>query len=316
MKRRHFVISLCSAAAFRHGIHAEQESEPRTFVYKSVDGCNVKADVWGMVRSGSRPVAMWIHGGALIMGSRRLSKNSQILVALLNAGFTVISIDYRLAPETKLAGIIEDVKDVWRWVRREESMLHVDAGRGCVCGGSAGGYLTLMTGFCVNPRPKALVSFWGYGDIVGPWYSRPDPFYLKQPRVSKDEALASVTQGPLSEPPPKNNRGRFYLYCRQNGLWPKEVAGHDPDTENRWFDPYCPIRNVTREYPPTMLVHGTSDTDVPYEQSKMMAERLSEIRVKHELVTVPGGGHGLRNISPEEQARIYRNAAEYLKRHV
>jgi hypothetical protein len=72
--------------------------------------------------------------------------------------------------------------------------------------------------------------------------------------------------------PPKNARGRFYLYCRQNGIWPQEVAAHNPVTENKWFDPYCPARNVTAKYPQTRLIHGTADTDVPYEESKNMSK--------------------------------------------
>ena len=49
-----------------------------------------------------------------------------------------------------------------------------------------------MTGFCLEPRPRALVSYYGYGDIVGPWYSQPDEFYRRQPLVSKEDAYASV----------------------------------------------------------------------------------------------------------------------------
>jgi dipeptidyl aminopeptidase/acylaminoacyl peptidase len=194
--------------------------------------------------------------------------------------------------------------------------LHIDADRIGVCGGSAGGYLTLMAGFHVNPRPKALVSFWGYGDIVGDWESRPAPFYLKQPAVSREEALASVGRVPLSEPPEDNHRGRFYLYCRQQGLWPKEVAGHDPDTEARWFEAYCPIRNLTREYPPTMLIHGTEDTDVPFEQSKTIAESLRRVGVEQKFLAVTGGEHGIANIVSDEQERIYGEAAAFLKERV
>src|SRR5262249_46809491 len=149
-----------------------------------------------------------------------------------------------------------------------------------------------------------LVSYYGYGDIVAPWYSRPDPFYLKQPHVTKEDAVAAVSGPPVSSPPPGSQRGRFYLYCRQQGLWPKEVAGHDPDTENAWFDAYCPIRNVSRGYPPTLLIHGTNDTDVPYEQSKAMAAKLAEVGVEHELLTVPGAGHGLSGIDANELNRI------------
>jgi len=239
MQRRSFLVSTAAA-----GLKAAPE-QPRTFVYKTVPGCDIKADVY----PGGKTAAVWIHGGALILGSRRLSRHSRVLRSLIEADFTVISIDYRLAPETKLPEIIEDIRDAFRWLRTDAGSLGIDRGRVVVCGGSAGGYLTLMSGFRVKPRPKALVSYWGYGDIVGSWYSRPDPFYLKQPAVTREEALSAVGKSPLSEPPPKNNRGRFYLHCRQQGTWPKEVAGRDPDTDDAWFNPYCPIRNVTRDYP-------------------------------------------------------------------
>lgn len=299
-------------AAAAAGVLRAAPAEPRTFVYKEAEGCRIKADVFGIASGGRKPAAVWIHGGALIMGSRLLGPNSRVLRQLLEAGFTVISIDYRLAPETKLPAIIEDVRDAFRWVNESAGELGIDPESVTACGGSAGGYLTLMTGFAVKPRPKALVAYWGYGDIVGPWYSRPDPFYLRQPAVTREEALAAVGSAAVSEPPPKNNRGRFYLYCRQQGLWPKEVAGRDPATDDRWFSRYCPLRNVTREYPPAMLVHGTADTDVPYEQSKLMAERFRAVGVPHQLVTVPEGGHGINNIAAEEQDRIYGKAALFL----
>ena len=71
-----------------------------------------------------------------------------------------------------------------------------------------------------------------------------------------------------------DERGRFYLYCRQNGLWCNEVAGLDPIKDLEALVPFCPVRNVTKEYPPTMLLHGDQDTDVPHEQSIMMAKEL------------------------------------------
>ena len=168
--------------------------------------------------TGARPVVVWIHGGALIMGHRGGIADRALLGALTEAGYVVVSIDYRLAPETKLPAIVEDVQDACRWVReRGPKLFRIAPERLAVMGGSAGGYLTLMTGFRVEPRPKALVSFWGYGDIAGAWYSRPDPFYRSQPLVSEEEARGAVGRAVISEDLGKNDRPRFYLYCRQQG---------------------------------------------------------------------------------------------------
>jgi acetyl esterase/lipase len=244
-----------------------QNPSKKTFTYKMVENCAIKADVY-RASDEIRPVIIWIHGGALIMGHRgQLDKG--LLSKLLNAGYVVVSIDYRLATETKLPAILEDVQDACTWVREKGSELfHADSQRLAVMGGSAGGYLTLTAGFRVNPRPKALVSFWGYGDIAGAWYSRPDPFYSKMQPVPKEEAYQAVGHSAISESSGKNKRFRFYLYSRQQGLWPKEV----PDQEPKAFDTWCPIRNVSAQNPPTLLIHGTKDTDVPYEQSALRIE--------------------------------------------
>jgi pimeloyl-ACP methyl ester carboxylesterase len=173
-----------------------------------------------------------------------------------------------------------------------------------------------MSGFCVDPRPKVLVSFWGYGDITSEWYSRPSPFYNRRPAVSKAEALRAVGDEVIAEPRAGNNRRLFYLYCRQQGLWPREVGGRDPITDPGWFDRYCPQRNVSSEYPPTMLVHGQEDTDVPHEQSVQMAKELSRAGVKHELISIPDVGHGLSGAGTALLAETYERAAEFAKQHI
>jgi len=291
------------------------EISRQTVTYKTVGGCAVKADVYNGSPATKRPVAVWIHGGALIMGDRR-GIDKTLLAMLIKAGYVVISIDYRLAPETKLPAILEDVRDAFAWVRKEAPRsFATNTDRVAVLGGSAGGYLTLVSGYVIEPRPAALVSFWGYGDIAGNWYNHPDPFYRRQPLVSETEAHASVGNTVITEPPPNNKRFLFYLYSRQNGLWPKEVAGLDPAAEPHAFDRLCPIRNVSAQYPPAMLIHGTADTDVPHEQSVLMDRELTRHGIDHELVLVPGGSHGLGNIGRDEVARLYERVVAFLKHH-
>ena len=124
-----------------------------------------------------------------------------------------------------------------------------------------------------------------------------------------------VVKNAVSEAVGAGTRQKFYLYCRQQGIWPNEVSGHDPHKEPKWFDSYCPIRNVTKAYPPSLLIHGTADTDVPYGESKAMTARLAEVGIQHEFITVPGAGHGLAGAKPEEKDHAAERAVEWVKTH-
>jgi len=287
-----------------------------TYIYRTAGQCDIRADVYTADEGRPRPVLVWIHGGALIGGSRgNLVPNQRD--RYLDAGFTIVSIDYRLAPETKLPAIIEDLRDSFRWIREAgPELFHADPARLAAVGHSAGGYLTLMSGFCVEPRPNALVSFYGYGDIAAAWYSQPDPFYCRQPLVPPEEARRAVGQACISDDSGNRERWRFYLYCRQRGLWPREVSGFDPDTEPGAFIPFCPVRNITPDYPPTLLLHGDNDTDVPYEQSVIMAEGLASAGVEHEFITIRGGGHGFDGSGSPEASAAFERVPAFLRAHL
>jgi dipeptidyl aminopeptidase/acylaminoacyl peptidase len=64
-----------------------------------------------------------------------------------------------------------------------------------------------------------------------------------------------------------------------------------------------------------VLIHGTADTDVPYEESVKMAKKLSQFRVKHKFLRVRQGGHGLSGVDPAVQARVFQRAVHFLKAH-
>jgi acetyl esterase/lipase len=291
--------------------------QQETYVYKSVPGCEIHADVYRATGAGPTPALIWIHGGCLMYGSREGIRPAH-LEAYLAAGWSVVSIDYRLAPETLLPAIVEDLQDAFRWVREVGPALYnVDPQRLAAVGHSAGGYLSLMAGCCVHPRPRAIVSFYGYGDIVGDWYSKPDPFYCQQPAISRAEAYAAIGQTPISVPRGPRAESPIYLYCRQNGLWPNVVGGHDPAQESEFFAPYCPLQNVSPDYPPTLLLHGNQDTDVPYQQSVLMAAELSRHGVEQELITIHDGPHGFDWDQDDPQAQeAFAIVLAFLKKHL
>jgi acetyl esterase/lipase len=248
------------------------------------------------------------------MGGRE-GVNGRVKKMFLDAGYTIVSIDYRLAPETKLPAIIEDVEDAFKWIREKgPELFHIDSSRIAVLGGSAGGYLTLTTGHRVKPRPTALVAFWGYGDLIGDWYSKPSPHPRHQrSKMSEDETRRQVS-GPAiaNSRDRKGNGGAFYQFCRQRGIWPQEVSGWDPHKEAKKYEPYMPVNNVTREYPPTLLIHGTEDTDVPCEQSVMMTDEFKKYGIDHELIMIARGEHGLAGGDPKRIDSAYERAFQFI----
>ena len=228
-----------------------------------------------------RPVIVWLHGGALMMGVG--NKPPRHLRDLAKSeGYLVVGVHYRNYPFRKLPGIIEDVKQCFGWIRSKgPALFGADPERIVVAGGSAGGYLAMMCGLVIEPKPAGLVPYWGYGDVDGDWYTQ--PHYLDRPRVKLEEC---------TRPDGRFDAVKSYLYFRQNGLWTRKVTGFDPANERDKLTPYCPVRNVTPFYPPTFMTHGTADDDVPYRRSADMQAKLRENKVWNHLITVKGAGHG------------------------
>ena len=261
-----------------------------TYVYRTVNGLPVEADVFHPPGDRVTPAILWLHGGALIMGMRHNIRSWELQQYVAH-GYTVVAIDYRLAPETKLPRIVDDVESAYSWMRSQARTLGIDPHRIAVVGHSAGAYLALMCGVVLRPAPCAIISYYGYGDILGEWCSRPDSFYLAQPRVPASRLDSLTGPSPITQASGPA-RGSLYVYMRQAGLWTRIVSGLDPRAEAAELKRYCPVLNVTRNYPPTMLLHGTADTDVPFAQSVAMRDALARAGVACELVALPGKDHG------------------------
>ena len=262
-----------------------------THTYKILHDCTLQADVYRTPESCRKPCIIWIHGGGLIFGSRTMLPEEQVTF-YLTAGYTVIAIDYRLAPETKLVDIIEDVLDACRWVHRQgPDLFYIDPEKIVVVGHSSGGYLALMAGLHAHPRPKAVVSFYGYGNITESWCNTPCPHYSKDVLVSEEIAYAGIENHAIAGSNFTgftDKRWLFYLFCRQQGRWAQELVG---TTNSILSHTFCPIHHITERYPSTFLVHGDQDVDVPVLLSHQMAHTLQKHQVTHELLIMEKMGH-------------------------
>jgi acetyl esterase/lipase len=297
---------------------AQEDFMKTTAVYKQVGTLKIHADVYRPATTDVLPVVVWIHGGALINGHRE-GVSGRVRQWARDNRCALVSIDYRLAPETRLPGIIEDLEDAFKWIRGTGAkQFHLDPKRIAVTGGSAGGCLTLTAGYRVKPRPQVLLAFWGYGDLIGDWYSKPSPHPRHhRSKLSEQEAWKQVAGPPIADSRERDgDGGAFYQFTRQRGIWPKAVTGWDPVFDAEKFHPYMAVKNVSRDHPPTAMIHGTADTDVPYEQSTMMAEQFEKHSVPHLMLTVPDGEHGLAGGDKKTIEEVNRRGFEFLGKHL
>lgn len=65
------------------------------------------------------------------------------------------------------------------------------------------------------------------------------------------------------------------------------------------FRELSPVKHVRGDLPPFLLIHGTADTLVPYEQAVQFKAKLQAGGVPCELIPVQDGGHGLRRPAPD-----------------
>jgi acetyl esterase/lipase len=286
----------------------------KTVIYKEDINLSIKADFYGTYQENA-PVVIYIHGGGLIWGTREEISKEMIKLYTDN-GFSLFSIDYRLAPSTKLPEILNDIEAAIQWIQLEgPKQFSIDPKKIAVVGSSAGGFLALSTG-TFTLKPRAIVSLYGYGDLVGSWAVSPSKYYCQKDKVSRELAYKLITNRIVTEAS-VDERFLFYVYARQNGVWIEEITGVNPLNNKEGLYPFCPNRTVTPEFPPTLLLHGTNDTDVPYEQSVFMRAALIKQSVSARLITIPNGEHVFdKDFQDPIVQRALNQVIDFLKTHL
>ena len=295
--------------------------QAEVFEYKITDDCRICADVFRSVESeGSAPVILWIHGGSFISGSREKFSTTREdhLRGFLKDGYTVVSIDYRLAPETTLPEICQDAVDAYNWIATKgPELFQADPGNIAVVGYSAGGFLALHCGYRASPKPKAIVSVSGYGDVLGGWTRV--PFYYEdddaEPTLAEIKKLMRTT-AITSSVGCGAERARIRKYLRRTGTWAEGVCGIDPAKDSNRFKSICPLYNISPDYPPTLLVHGEADTNVPFQLAVDLAEELSRHGVIHKMISIPDGVHGfeIKMASDPNVGGSFQEILQFLKK--
>jgi acetyl esterase/lipase len=233
--------------------------EFRDITYLSVDGTDLKLDVYQASSKSPSPVLIFFHGGGWVSNSR--PKTWTGFRFYLSKGFSVINVDYRLAADAKAPAAVQDCRAALAWTGIHAKEYGFDVSRIVVCGTSAGGHLAMMTGIVPRgadfdipmcgtmPKAAAVIDFYGIADV--------------------QDLLSGA-----------NKRG-----------WANTWIGNVPGRESL-AEKMSPIKYITKDTPPVIIIHGDSDPTVPYRHALRLAETCGKHGVRYRLVTVKGGQHG------------------------
>jgi acetyl esterase/lipase len=254
--------------------------------YQIQNGYENKLDIYSRRdASGPQPTLFYIHGGGWTGGTKEAA--FMAVVPWLEMGWSVVNVEYRLAKISHAPAAVEDCLCALREVLRHASEYHFDPSRIVVSGDSAGGHLALMVGFtpdsagldreCPPNDPK--VGLPKVAAIVN-WYGITDVVDLLDGPNRKAYAVAWLGSAPNRE----------------------EIARR-----------VSPLTYVRPGLPPVLSIQGDADPTVPYSHSLRLQEALKKANVDTELITIPGGKHGM--FTPAERTRIYQGIRAFLDRH-
>src|SRR5207245_5987799 len=112
----------------------------------------------GVAATALLPGLVYFHGGGWVIGDL---ETHDVLCRQLTAGagITVVSVDYRLAPEHKFPAALDDAWEATRWVNASAAELGIDASRLAVGGDSAGGNLAAVVALMARDAGSPAVTF-------------------------------------------------------------------------------------------------------------------------------------------------------------
>lgn len=310
MKLKKRILAIIVLMIFFGTAFSQQQSyEKHVFVYKTVKGHEIKANIFLPNTKQKHPVVVYFHGGGFIFGNRDEGLEDILRDKLLAHNYAVVSADYRLAPETKLAEIIEDVRDAVIWVQEKGAkQFQIDENKIAVAGGSAAGYLALSTGYNVNPPPKAIIAISTPTGFSSENIQKGDESVLKQPGPYDIVKDTIVSYGDYS------TRMELWRFLARNRLALSEIFGFDVSQDPARLQNYTLTKHIQSGFPPTLLLHAKNDYLVELSQAEKLNNFLKEKNVESELYVVENGHSSeLINNNPDAVDKLIQFLDIHLK---
>ena len=227
------------------------------------------------------PVIVTIYGSAWFSNSAKGSVFKDGLgQALLNDGFAVVSINHRSSADAVWPAQLHDIKAAVRFIRANATKFSLDSSFVGATGFSSGGHLSSMLGvtsYLKNAKiGSSNIDLEGnlgkysnsssHVNAVVDWFG-PTNF------ITMDSCGSSFKHDDIKSPesslignPIQENKDKVVLTN--------------------------PLSYISKNTVPFLIIHGTNDKLVPYCQSQELYQKMQQLKVPSQFITVDGGGHG------------------------
>lgn len=207
-------------------------------------------------RPGSRsaPCVIIVHGGGWDSGDR--GQIPHFNHWLVERGYAVAAISYRLAPKFQWPAQRDDVLAAIAYLKAHASELGIDPARLVILGRSAGGQIAQTVSYTANdPAIRGVIALYAPSDLIFGYVNTHENDMLKSPALM-----------------------RQYL-------------GGTPESARANYESASAMFHVTRQTPPTLLMHGTIDAVCWFRHSVRLDGKLAELGVPRVFVEMPWATH-------------------------
>ena len=238
------------------------------------------------------PLVLFIHGGAFMHGNK---EDPDCLAELLDAGFAMASMNYRLSGQAIWPSQLEDIKGALLFLRSNTNRLSIDGQRIATFGPSAGGHLASVTALALARDPASRVQ------ACVDWYG-PIDFLNMDSDIEATGVIRESGRNDIAGSPESRLIGA--TVCENPAL----AAEASPLT----FLANLPSGVVP---PPFLIMHGAEDALIAPKQSERLRDALiaayGENAAEYHLLA--DAGHGGSEFSKPETCAI---VVEFLSRHL
>ncbi len=256
-------------------------------VYATVGDRKLVLDLYWHPKSDEvMPLIVWVHGGAWRRGSKNNVGN---VLPMLEKGYAVASVDYRLSGEAIFPAQIQDCKAAVRWLRAHAEDYKLNGDKMGAWGGSAGGHLVALLGTAND------VSEWEVGDYldvssrvqaVCDWFGPTDFLRMNDVKGGIDHNAVDSPESQLMGAPIQEH---------------PDLVGYAN-----------PITYISADDPPFLIMHGGEDRTVIPNQSEFLNVALQEYGVPSTFVLIDDQAHGFRG----ERADILKLVESFFDQHL